>query len=247
MSFTSHQNGTVTDNVTGLMWQQTDDDITRLWQGAIDYCEDLTLAGYTDWRLPDEYELQGIVDYGRSNPAIGTTYFPGTNSSYYWSSSPSARYDSYAWRVGFSSGYVGYHHEAYDKYARCVRGESASQSFTDNGDDTIMDNVTGLMWQQEDDDVTRDWEDALAYCEELDLAGYADWRLPDIKELRSIVDNTTYNPAIDTTYFPGTNSSDYWSSSTGAYYTYHAWRVDFSNGYVNSSDKAGNEYARCVR
>ena len=58
--------------------------------------------------------------------------------------------------------------------------------FTDHSDETVTDNVTGLMWQQEDDDVRRDWEDALVYCEELDLAGYTDWRLPDGGELRSI-------------------------------------------------------------
>ena len=248
MSFTDNGDGTVTDNVTGLMWQQEDDDVKRAWQGAMDYCEALELAGHTDWRLPDEYELQGIVDYGRNDPAIDTTYFPGTNSSNYWSSSTHAGSTYHAWYVAFHAGYVSYYDKGSSRYARCVCGESTEQSFTDHGDGTVTDNVTGLMWQQEDDDVTRAWEYALAYCEELDLAGYSDWRLPDIKELRSIVDNTRYNPAIDTTYFPGTNLSYYyWSSSTYADGPYGAWGVYFYSGYVGYCPKASFEYARCVR
>ena len=74
MSFTDHGDGTVTDNITGLMWQQEDTIRPKYWDEAIDYCEALTLAGHADWRLPDEYELQSIVNYGRSNPSIDTTY-----------------------------------------------------------------------------------------------------------------------------------------------------------------------------
>ena len=247
MSFTDHGDGTVTDNITGLMWQQEDDDVPRTWQGAIDYCNGLTLAGHTDWRPPDEYELQSIVDYGRIDPTIDTTYFPGTISSYYWSSSTYPSIVGYAYRVSFFDGHVGYNPKSHLKHARCVRGESTEQAFTDHGDGTVTDNVTGLMWQQEDDDVGRGWEDSLAYCEELELAGYADWRLPDIKELRTIVDNTTYNPAIDTTCFPGTISFYYWSSSTSAYDTSTAWRVYFYDGYTLRSSKYLNLYAKCVR
>jgi hypothetical protein len=103
------------------------------------------------------------------------------------------------------------------------------------------------MWQQEDDNQARNWESALAYCEDRDLGGHVDWRLPDVKELRSIVDNTRYNPAIDTTVFPGTNSTLYWSSSTNAYYTYNAWYVYFTSGRVLSPSKTYTNYVRCVR
>jgi len=119
--------------------------------------------------------------------------------------------------------------------------------FTVNGDGTVTDNVTGLMWQREADNQGRTWEAALAYCEDLGLAGHQDWRLPDIKELRSIVDNTRYVPAIDTAAFPGTNSSGYWSSSTSASNTNGAWGVGFGNGYVYSNGKASTGDVRCVR
>ena len=191
MSFTDNGDGTVADNVTGLMWQQEDDDVTKTWEEALAYCESFDLAGHTDWRLPDLYELQGIVDYGRFGqlPMIDTTYFPGTDVDNYWASSTSST-------GGFVSFWTGdVYGGGYDDYVRCVRGEQIEQSFTDNGDCTVTDNVTGLIWQQEDDDVTKTWEEALAYCETLTLAGPTDWRLPDIKELMSIVDNTRNNPA----------------------------------------------------
>lgn len=83
MSFTDNGNGTVTDNVTRLIWQKQDDDTLRNWADAGAYCDSLTLAGYTDWRLPNEYELQGIVRYDLFNPAIDATYFPGTKELYW--------------------------------------------------------------------------------------------------------------------------------------------------------------------
>jgi len=248
MSFTDRLDGTVTDNITSLMWQQENDNNQREWEDAIAYCEDLDLAGHTDWRLPDEYELQSIVDYGRYNPAIDTTVFPGTNPTFYWSSSTCANDAGDAWSVSFYAGNPDEDGKTNTRYVRCVRGEETfPSSFTDNLNGTVRDNATGLMWQRADDDVQRDWETALAYCEDLDLGGHVDWRLPDVKELRSIVDNTRSNPAIDTTVFPGTNPDWYWSSSTLASYTYIAWVVYFDFGSVHLTNKPSTYYVRCVR
>ncbi|MFZ5761131.1 MAG: DUF1566 domain-containing protein [Thermodesulfobacteriota bacterium] len=121
--------------------------------------------------------------------------------------------------------------------------------YTDNGDGTVIDNATGLMWQREDDNSTRTWQQALAYCESLELpeGGYDDWRLPNVKELESITDDSRSNPAIDPTAFPNTNSSYYWSSSTHAGNPDGAWNVFFSNGSVNGYFKDGYNYVRCVR
>ena len=246
MSFADNGDGTVTDYVTGLMWQQENDDEIRDSWIAADYCKNFELAGHTDWRLPGEYELQGLIDYGRYDPAIDTIYFPGTNPSYYWSSVLSARYSVAAWYVQFYDGYIGNETRTQDYYVRCVRGETRTPSFTDHGDGTVTDNVTGLMWQQENDDVGMDWWAALAYCESFDLAGHMDWRLPDIKELRSIVDNNRYDPAIDTTYFPGTYA-EYWSSSTNANNAENAWNVSFYAGRNPSYGKQYHKYVRCVR
>ena len=124
--------------------------------------------------------------------------------------------------------------------------------FTDNGDGTITDNVTGLMWQKEDDNISRTWESSIMYCEGLSLSNYSDWRLPNPKELKSIVDYTTYSPAIDLTYFPNTiilfpNGWFYWSSTTLVNFTSDAWYVEYASGFVGSEPKSSSGYVRCVR
>ena len=97
-------------------------------------------------------------------------------------------------------------------YVRAVRGGTSYgiNDFVDNGDGTVTDHATGLMWQQADSGSGMDWEDALAYAEDSTMADYDDWRLPNIKELQSIVDYSrspsagdadNQGPAIDTDFF----------------------------------------------
>jgi hypothetical protein len=127
---------------------------------------------------------------------------------------------------------------------------TASADFTDNTDGTVSDISTNLMWQQQDDGTARTWADGLTYCKGLSLGGHTDWRLPNIKELKSIADMTKYNPAIDTTYFLNTASAYYWSSTTyvlDRLYTY-AWQVGFSDGSTDHNySKIELLNVRCVR
>lgn len=118
--------------------------------------------------------------------------------------------------------------------------------FTDNGDGTVSDGNTGLMWQQAEGG-SMDWEDAITYCEDLSLAGYTDWRLPNIKELESITEDSLYDPAIDTNYFPDAHASYYWSSTPYASNSSYAWYVYFYDGSVRYYGKSYNPYVRCVR
>ena len=74
--------------------------------------------------------------------------------------------------------------------------------FVDLGDGTIIDQATGLMWKKADSGVTLHWEEALAHCEALESAGHDDWRLPNAKELHSIVDYTRAPDAGDPAYRP---------------------------------------------
>ncbi|MBW1691387.1 MAG: DUF1566 domain-containing protein, partial [Deltaproteobacteria bacterium] len=120
-------------------------------------------------------------------------------------------------------------------------------SYTDNCDGTVTDNVTGLMWQQEDDDITRTWDEACAYCSGLTLACYSDWRLPSVMELMSIVNYGTYDPSIETTYFPNTNAAFYWTSTTYALNSADAWCVGFNDGNADNVAHIDHDYVRCVR
>jgi len=82
--FLDNGNGTVSNQVNGLVWQQTPDWQTREWSAAITYCTNLTLAGKKDWRLPTLKELSTLIDTTRSAPAIDTTYFMMTQGMRYW-------------------------------------------------------------------------------------------------------------------------------------------------------------------
>jgi hypothetical protein len=121
------------------------------------------------------------------------------------------------------------------------------ESYADNGDGTVTDNVTGLMWQQAVPAGTYTWAQALAYCPTLTLAGHSDWRLPSIIELESIVDYGQYNPSIDPTYFPSTPPASFWSSSPLAGSSSYAWLVLFDFGDANSTDVSNTYHVRCVR
>ncbi len=114
-------NGAVSDERTGLVWQQQDDGQTRTWEAAISYCEGLSLAGQSDWRLPNIKELESITDDGRYNPSIDPI-FTGTQASNYWSSTTYALYVSLAWSVNFYFGYVYGLVKSLYYYVRCVRG-----------------------------------------------------------------------------------------------------------------------------
>jgi hypothetical protein len=143
--FVDNRDGTVTDNCTGLMWQKDTADVNgdgaidpdwpgtdRLgWQNALNYCENLSFAGYDDWRLPNVRELQSIVTYGRWDPAIDPVF--GAVSDGYWSSSSIAGSELefpgaddskfYAWYVHFYGGHVWVDGGAVSlTFVRAVRG-----------------------------------------------------------------------------------------------------------------------------
>jgi hypothetical protein len=123
-----------------------------------------------------------------------------------------------------------------------------ARSFTNNGDDTVTDNATGLMWQDDAAVKTNDQNqtDAIIYCENLNFAGYTDWYLPSVEELVSITDKERTNPTIDPT-FTNVVSSRYWSSTTYVSNTSVAWAVYFYRGDDSTYTNTYEHYVRCVR
>ena len=121
-------------------------------------------------------------------------------------------------------------------------------AYIDNGNGTVTDIETKLMWQQGTAGEMSWYNATRYYCPGLSLAGYNDWRLPTLDELMTLVDKSWgYNPAINRTFFPGTVASFYWSSTTGAGGTYGAWGVDFDYGHDDGYYKGYSYYVRAVR
>jgi hypothetical protein len=204
-------------------------------------------GGYTDWRMPSIQELKSIArfDMATNQPNITSSYFPNSQVSLYWSSTTYTLYPGSAWgesdcdTVGSKNGYG---------YTRAVRGGKSKSAFVNNSNGTVTDNSTGLMWQQATGSGIMDWDQALSYCENLSLAGFADWRLPNQKELESLVDFTRINPAINITYFPNTISDFYWSCTTYVTAADFAWGMYFNyGGDYGPGYKAGGYYVRAVR
>ena len=131
-------------------------------------------------------------------------------------------------------------------------------AYIDNGDGTVTDKYTGLMWMKcsigqtgsscSGSASTFNWSSAISTCEALNFAGYSDWRLPNMKELFSLIKfEGSSGPYIDTTYFPNTVSNYYWTSTTYLPTTTAAMYVNFNSGDVNYYFKTSNFYVRCVR
>lgn len=267
-SASSGQAGTVTDNVTGLMWSQSPDlngdgtiDIEDklTYEEALASAETFALGGYDDWRLPTIKELYSLIDFSGLDPSgpaasdlvpfIDTTVFEFAygdtsagerlidaqfaSSTLYGSTTMGGSETMFG--VNFADGRIkGYPTTGKTYYVLYVRGnpDYGENDFVDNGDYTITDNATGLMWAQDDSGVGFTWEEALAWVEQKNAEGYlgySDWRLPNAKALQSIVDytrapDTTDSAAIDplfnvtsiTNEAGQTDYPSFWSSTTHA-------------------------------
>ncbi|WP_034640128.1 DUF1566 domain-containing protein [Desulfovibrio inopinatus] len=240
--------GTISDINTGLMWVAARGD-KMSWRDAKNNAASVTVGGYTDWRMPTIKELYSLIDFSgqlsrsatASKPFIDTRYFEfayGETSKgersidcQDWSSTvykgTTMNGSATAFGVNFADGRIkGYPKEARHgrrdtRYVRYVRGNPnyGNNDFVDNGNGTVTDQATGLMWQQNDSGTTYNWEDSLAYCENLTLGGRSDWRLPNAKELQSIVDytrspTTTGTAAIDPIFSTTDIQSYYWTGTT---------------------------------
>jgi hypothetical protein len=129
-------------------------------------------------------------------------------------------------------------------------------NYIDNGNGTITDNITGLVWQKcsmgqnvldcSGTASATTWVNAISYCNNLELALQTDWRLPNINELKSLVDYNQVGSAINN-LFLNTIAWYYWSSTSSAYNASSAWVVDFRYHNTIYPYKTDSNYVRCVR
>jgi hypothetical protein len=279
-SYTKSSDGlTVKDNITGLTWQQNHDSNPYYWadtQSIVTTMNNQNYGGYSDWRAPTIKELYSLWNASSGWPYLNTNYFTinytseeELSRSIFWSSekysgllgnitdnAPGSNPGSkLAFGVNFGTGHI----KAYSICSgpkhlfRAVRGNLTYgvNLFQNNGNGTISDLATGLMWSQTDSGSGMEWKSALAYANTKNTAnylGYNDWRLPNAKELQSIVDYTrspyatnaaNVGPAINSVFncTAITNAGGkadypfYWTSTSAipnANRTYaYAWHVAF--------------------
>jgi hypothetical protein len=285
-AYTDNGDGTITDNVTGLMWQQ-DPGAKMTWDEAAGGADSFDFAGYTDWRLPTIKELYSLILFSGIDPSgyggtDTTGLVPFMDADYfdfeYGDTSAGDRLIDSQWTtstvynatvmngqecffgVNFADGRIKcYPTREKGYFTIYVRGNTGygQNDFVDNGDGTITDNAAGLMWTRDDNGSGLNWEEALAWVitknSEIYL-GHDDWRLPNAKELQSIVDYTrspdsTDSAAIDPLFNATSITNEagqtdypcYWSNTThvnmGAAPGANAAYVAFGRamGYMNGS------------
>lgn len=198
---------------------------------------DAAFGGYQDWRLPNKDELRSIFDYGREESVIDAI-FGCCPVGDYWTGNVYKMQTCFSWALfsGFGSGIA--KRASGKNYVLAVRGgrdrrfgEPDDRRFRDNGDGTVTDEATGLMWQKETNHRMAPKE-AEIYISQMELGGYRDWRLPNIKELNTILnlDVDKDNWFFDVFPVPENEAMLHYSACS-LFERHYAWVTNFTYGY----------------
>jgi hypothetical protein len=294
-SLIDNGDGTITDTDRFIMWMKDanyaytsgyDDDGKMFWDDAMAWADGLTFAGYDDWRLPSAYNSDG------SSPCLGFNCFDSEmghlnfvegvspwspkvfinvpNDSYYFSSTEYDLDSTVVWRFSFNENYQTTSIKDWPRYAWAVR--DVDIGLIDNGDGTVTDIDTGLMWMKDanyaytsgyDDDGKMLWDDAMAWADGLIFAGYDDWRLPsaynsdgsspclgfncfdsEMGHLRYIEGVSPWTPKV---FINVPNDSFHFSSTEYDLNSTLVWTFEFSANIQTTATKDWPRYAWATR
>ena len=144
--FVNNMNGTITDTLTGLMWQKDDFQNPMTWEEAITQFNGLLLADHTNWRMPTREEFRSIVDYSRITPSIYVNEFPNTVLGNYWTSTAHPFQENHIWCIHFYNGNDNYQSKSNTYFSRAVRG---GQDLSDPTKICILSPAQGSTWEKE--------------------------------------------------------------------------------------------------
>lgn len=253
------QETVVKDFLSGLMWTKnaTPAEFTQTWEEAFEYVDRMNAScvyGHDDWRLPDRRELFSLISHSRFNPALPAGH-PFTNvfAGYYWTSNSCAQWPKQAWYVHLGGGRVfkGMKQGSYLVWP-VRQWQSSNPIAPDHRFETsgllVSDRSTGLMWFRSaisSQDIL-DWPAALLDMQRLNANrahGYDDWRLPNIRELESLVALDQHSPAIAESHPFQNVSEGYWSSTTSVYDPAYAWVLYTDDGNVGVGFKEKPDFS----
>ncbi len=232
----------VNDKITGLAWQDAVPSTTRDFDGATAYCDALVYDGFKDWRLPTRIEAVSIMSF---KPVFDDTAMAGpafsavAGAQCFWTASTFVKYPASAWKITPAS--VDFADRTSKCAARCVRGGPTlgapiAKQYDLIDADMLRDPVTHLVWERTPPAAQSMWDVANARCQALALGGRP-WRLPSVKELASIVDETKSGPA---------SNGSFGDSAARTFTANPQWTVNFDQGIAVQGPTGFAESSRCV-
>jgi len=252
---------TVRDHLTGAVWTRntspTEYPLTcdEALAFVLDMCT-RRVHGYSDWRLPPRRLLFSLISHQNVNPSLFSEHpFENVFPGYFWTEETFSRLPDQAWYIHLGGGRI---HHGMKQGSYMVwpvsTGEhewvesipKANIRFTvDEG--CVRDRQTGLIWSKDANPAggPLTWQDALSTVDALNserFGGQRDWRMPNIREIESLVDLETHSPALSTGH-PFVNVQDaYWSSTTSVYEPRYAWTLYSRDGIIGVGFKPGNDF-----
>lgn len=265
--FKDNRDGSVTDDMTGLVWEKNTDGRKKTWAQSASYCQNLRKGGLR-WRLPRIDELETIVALERKgflmDPVFSQqdpAFTKAGGDIHFWSSTGQeydGRLDDYVWIAEVKEGGISYVSKKPDgsipSYVKCIAGPEKwplgrADDYIPLNREILRDQGNGSMWQTASSSKGLNWLQAEQYCRKSRTGGFSDWRLPEYFELQMLIH---YSKKVNNKYLGeiavtgDSDSQDFWTKTNDMNKPNQAWSIN-TLGFVSSSSKGEEMNVRCVR